>query len=247
MCHACVMPVLCTCYVYVMSSSCHAWAAEHSNARVGTDEGGEAGHAGLGRGTHREGGGDMHEACGTRRAAPGAPAGARGRRPVLQAGCPSAVAARAAAAHAPPAKLGTVRPIQCSRSRACCLARACRGTDRHAAYALERAACRNAAECAACRGASGRVACRGRRSRQARVVLPLDCGRLGQRHSRRRTRRRWGSSLCGSRGDRGGPRPLTADPHNRRLHCGHNFGAMVWKLPQQASQRRGLRRERTGW
>ena len=128
----------------------------------------------------------------------------------------------------------------------------CRGTYRRAACrgAIKRAACRGAiwcaacrdtSECAACRGASGRAACRSSWPRQARVVLPLDCGRLGERHSRRRTRRRWGSSFCGSRGDRRGPWPLTADPHNRRLHLHHDLGGMAWKLPEQVSQRRGLR------
>ena len=71
-------------------------------------------------GRWREGGGGrragiIHTACGKRRAAPGAPAGARGRRSALQVGCPSAVSARAAAAHAPPARQG-----QCSRSHAGC-------------------------------------------------------------------------------------------------------------------------------
>ena len=50
--------------------------------------------------------GGHNSACGMGRAAPGAPAGVRGRQSALQAGCPSAVAARAAAARAPPASQG---------------------------------------------------------------------------------------------------------------------------------------------
>lgn len=153
------------------------------------------------------------------------------------------------------------RSTSCSRSRATCKAgdvqplthggtgdaRVCSGTDRRAACegAIEHAATlwdvRRAAtplSVRRARGLAGGAACRGSRPRQPRVGLPLDCGRLGERHSRRRTRRRWGSSFCGSRGYRRGPWPLTADPHNRRLHLHHNLGGMARKLPQQVSQRR---------
>ena len=154
------------------------------------------------------------------------------------------------------------RSTSCSRSRATCKAgdaqplthggagdargvqwhrQACgvRRCNRACRDAMGRAACRDASERAACHGASGRAACRSSRPRVGGGVgLPLDCGRLGERHSRRRTRRRWCSSICGSRGYRRGPWPLAADPHNRRLHLHHNLGRMARKLPQQVSQRR---------